>query len=61
VLHSPAVETGAQEIAAIVLASAVLGTERARGHGAMPVLRVRFGQVLNVVRSCGCSSVPSTI
>ncbi len=51
VLQSHTVETGAQEIAAIVLASAVLATERARAaHGAVPVLRVRFGQVLNVVR-----------
>jgi DDE family transposase len=50
-LQSHTVETGAQEIAAIVLASAVLATERARAaHGAVPVLRVRFGQVLNVVR-----------
>jgi hypothetical protein len=51
VLQSHTVETGAQEIAAIVLASAVLATERARAaNGEVPVLRVRFGQVLNVVR-----------
>jgi hypothetical protein len=50
-LQSHTVETGAQEIAAIVLASAVLATERARAaRGTVPVLRVRFGQVLNVVR-----------
>jgi hypothetical protein len=50
-LQSHTVETGAQEIAAVVLASALLATERARAaHGAMPVLRVRFGQVLNIVR-----------
>jgi hypothetical protein len=50
-LQSHTVETGAQEIAAVVLASAVLATERARAaHGTVPVLRVRFGQVLNVVR-----------
>jgi hypothetical protein len=51
VLQSHTVETGAQEIAAVVLASAMLATERARAaHGTIPVLRVRFGQVLNVVR-----------
>jgi hypothetical protein len=52
VLQSHTVETGAQEIAALVLASAVLATERARtANGQVPVLRVRFGQVLQVVRS----------
>ena len=51
VLQSHTVETGAQEIAAVVLASAMLATERARAaNGAVPVLRVRFGQVLNAVR-----------
>ena len=51
VLQSHTVETGAQEIAALVLVSALLATERARAaNGAVPVLRVRFGQVLNVVR-----------
>jgi DDE family transposase len=51
VLQSHTVETGAQEIAAVVLASAVLALERARAaNGQVPVLRVRFGQVLNVVR-----------
>jgi hypothetical protein len=51
VLQSHTVETGAQEIAALVLASAVLATERARtANGQVPVLRVRFGQVLHVVR-----------
>jgi DDE family transposase len=50
-LQSHTVETGAQEIAALVLASALLATERARAaNGAVPVLRVSFGQVLNVVR-----------
>ena len=50
-LHSHTVETGAQEIAALVLVSALLATERARAaNGTAPVLRVRFGQVLNVVR-----------
>ena len=50
-LQSHTVETGAQEIAAIVLASAVIADERARaGTGQLPALRVSFGQVLNVVR-----------
>lgn len=50
-LQSHTVETGAQEIAALILASALLATERARAaNGTVPVLRVRFGQVLNVVR-----------
>jgi hypothetical protein len=50
-LQSHTVETGAQEIAAVVLASALLATERARAAtDAVPVLRVRFGQVLNIVR-----------
>ena len=50
-LQSHTVETGAQEIAALVLVSALLATERARAaNGDVPVLRVSFGQVLNVVR-----------
>jgi DDE family transposase len=50
-LQSHTVETGAQEIAALVLASAVLATERARAaNGQVPVLRIRFGQMLHVVR-----------
>jgi Transposase DDE domain len=50
-LQSHTVETGAQEIAALILASAVLATERARAaNGQVPVLRIRFGQVLQVVR-----------
>ena len=50
-LQSHTVETGAQEIAALVLASAVLATERARAaNGDVPVLRIQFGQVLQVVR-----------
>jgi Transposase DDE domain len=50
-LQSHTVETGAQEIAAIVLASAVIADERARvGTGRIPALRVSFGQVLNIVR-----------
>ena len=51
VLQSHTVETGAQEIAALVLASAMIATERARAaNGQVPVLRVSFGHVLNVVR-----------
>jgi hypothetical protein len=51
VLQSHTVETGAQEIAAIVLASAIIASERARAAtGDIPALRVSFGQVLNVVR-----------
>ncbi len=51
VLQSHTVETGAQEIAAVVLASALLATERARAATPdIPALRVSFGQVLNIVR-----------
>lgn len=51
VLQSHTVETGAQEIAALVLASAVLATERARAAtGTIPPLRISFGQLLNIVR-----------
>ena len=51
VLQSHTVETGAQEIAAIVLASAVIASERARAAtGQIPALRISFGQILNVVR-----------
>jgi hypothetical protein len=51
VLQSHTVETGAQEIAAIVLASAVIANERGRvATGQIPALQVSFGQVLNVVR-----------
>lgn len=43
-------ETGAQEIAAIVLASAVIADERARvATSHVPALRVSFGQILQVV------------
>jgi len=50
-LQSHTVETAAQEIAAIVLASAVIADERARAAtGHIPALRVSFGQVLNIVR-----------
>jgi hypothetical protein len=50
-LQSHTVETGAQEIAAVILASAVLATERARAaNGTIPVLTISFAQVLNIVR-----------
>ena len=51
VLQSHTVETAAQEIAALILASALLARERARaaaGHG--PVLRVSFVKVLALVQ-----------
>jgi len=52
VLQSHTVETGAQEIAAIILATALLARERARAaNGHVPVLRVKFGVVLAIVRS----------
>jgi hypothetical protein len=51
VLQSHTVETGAQEIAAIVLASAILASERARAATRqIPALRVSFGQMLTVIR-----------
>lgn len=53
VLQSHTVETAAQEIAALVLASALLATERARAApGPVPVLRVSFVKVLECVRAC---------
>lgn len=51
VLQSHTVETGAQEIAALVLASAILADERARlATETIPALRVSFGHVLQIVR-----------
>jgi len=51
VLQSHTVDTAAQEIAAIVLASALIATERARAAtGDISALRVSFGHVLNLVR-----------
>ena len=51
VLQSHTVETGAQELAAMLMASAVLATERARAAtGTVPVLRIRFDHVLHFVR-----------
>ena len=51
-LQSHTVETGAQEIAAVVIASALLATERARAAaGQVPVLRVSFPKLLDWVRA----------
>ena len=48
-LQSHTVETGAQEIAALVLASALLAAERAHAaRGDVPALRLSFGKVLRV-------------
>lgn len=50
-LQSHTVETAAQEIAALVLVSALLAAERARvAGGYIPVLRVSFGKVLELVK-----------
>lgn len=52
VLQSHTVDTGAQEIAALVLVSALLAAERARAATAeIPPLRVSFIKVLQVVQS----------
>jgi hypothetical protein len=52
VLQSHTVVTAAQEIAAIVVATALLARERAQAaDGQVPVLRLKFGVVLAVVRS----------
>ncbi len=52
VLQSHTLVTAAQEIAAIVLATALLARERARvATGQIPAWRVKFGVVLAVVRS----------
>ena len=52
VLQSHTVVTAAQEIAAIIVATALLARERARAAaGQVPVLRVKFGVVLAIVRS----------
>jgi len=52
VLQSHTVETGAQEIAAIILVTAMLAHERARAaNGHVPVLRIKFGVMLAIVRS----------
>jgi hypothetical protein len=52
VLQSHTLDTGAQEIAAMVVASALLATERARAAaGHVPVLRVSFPKLLDWVRA----------
>ena len=52
VLQSHTVETGAQEIAAIILVTALLAHERARAaNGQVPALRIKFGVMLAIVRS----------
>jgi len=52
VLQSHTVETGAQEIAAIILATAVIARERMRAAtGQVPALRVKFGVVLAITRA----------
>ena len=59
VLQSHTVETGAQEIAAIILVTALLARERARAaNGQVPVLRIKFGVVLAIVRSMWFSVGP---
>jgi Transposase DDE domain len=50
-LQSQTVETGAQEIAAIILASALIATERARAAGGQwPALRISFIKVLELLQ-----------
>ena len=52
VLQSHTLDTAAQEIAALILVSALLARERARAAaGHVPVLRVSFVKVLQVVQS----------
>jgi hypothetical protein len=52
VLQSHTVETAAQEVAAIVLASALLAVERTRAaDGTVPVLRVSFAKMLPIVEA----------
>jgi hypothetical protein len=59
VLQSHTIETGAQEIAAIILVTALLARERARvANGQVPVLRIKFGVVLAIVRSMWFSLGP---
>lgn len=51
-LQSHTVDIAAQEIAALVLASALLAVERTRvANGEVPVLRVSFGKMLRVVEA----------
>ena len=59
VLQSHTVETGAQEIAAVVLASALLAQERVRAAaGAVPVLRVSFLKTLERMRPLWLTQAP---
>lgn len=52
VLQSHTVETAAQEIAALILASALLAAERQRAAtGTIPALRVSFPKLLDVVKA----------
>jgi hypothetical protein len=52
VLQSHTVDTAAQEVAAIILVTAMLARERVRAaNGRVPVLRIKFGVVLAIVRS----------
>lgn len=51
VLQGRTLETGAQEIAALVLASALLAREGMRaGAGQVPVLQISFGKTLEMLR-----------
>ena len=51
-LQSHTVDTGAQELAAIMLVMALIARERARAaHGQVPALRIKFGVALAIVRS----------
>lgn len=50
VLQSHTVDTAAQEVAALILASALLAVERTRvADGQLPVLRVSVGKILRIV------------
>ena len=62
VLHSHTVETAAQEIAALVLVSALLAAERRRAAGGqLPVLRVSFTKSWSSASNrCGCASTWAT-
>ena len=61
VLQSHTVETGAQEIAAIILASAVVATERARAAtGTIPPLRISLASSWTSSAGCGWCWAPST-
>lgn len=48
-LQSHTVETAAQEIAALLLVSAVLADERRRAAGTLPVLQVSFAKLVELV------------